>query len=143
MVALLIACGSPIRGDDRGGNRVADLVERAGLPGVEVLRVHQLTPELAENVEGAGRTVIVDAGAGKRSSFRRVKARAGTALSHYLTAETLVGLVERLYGESPDVYLLAVPGDSFDLSETMSDRAVRAAQRAARKLILFLRKSPL
>jgi len=135
---LIIACGNSIRGDDRAGGLVADRVERAGLPGVDVLRVHQLTPELAESVAGAGRTVIVDAGVGKRSSFRRVKARAGAALTHYLTAETLAGLAERLYGAAPEVYLLTVPGRSFDLSEKMSDRAGRSAQRAARRLILFL-----
>ena len=135
---LIIACGNSIRGDDRAGGLVADRVERAGLPGVDVLRVHQLTPELAESVAGAGRTVIVDAGVGKRSSFRRVKARAGTALTHYLTAETLAGLAERLYGTTPEVYLLTVSGRSFDLSEKMSDPATRVAQRAARRLISFL-----
>lgn len=139
----MIACGNSLRGDDRGGGWVADIVDRAGLPGVEVLRVHQLTPELVEMMASAGWTVIVDAGVGKRSSFRRVKARAGAALTHYLTAETLVGLVERLYGVAPDVSLLTVPGNSFELSEKMSDRATRAAQRAARKLILFLRESQL
>lgn len=138
---LIIACGNSIRGDDRAGGLVADCLERAALSDVEILRVHQLTPELVERMARAGRTVIVDAGVGKRSSFRRVKARAGVALTHYLTAETLVGLAERLYGVAPDVYLLTVPGNSFDLSEKMSDRATRAAQRAARRLILFLRES--
>lgn len=130
-----------MRGDDQAGWRVADLVEQSGLAGGDVLRVHQLTPELVEIMASAGRTVIVDAGVGRRSSFRRVKARAGVALTHYLTAETLVGLAERLYGVAPDVYLLTVPGNSFDLSEKMSDRATRAAQRAARRLILFLREN--
>jgi hydrogenase maturation protease len=137
---LIIACGNSIRGDDRAGGLVADRVERAGLPGVDVLRVHQLTPELAESVAGAQRAVVVDAGVGKRSAFRRVKARAGTALTHYLTAETLVGLVERLYGAAPEVYLLTVPGCSFGLSEKMSDGADRAATRAARRLINFLKE---
>lgn len=135
---LIIASGNSIRGDDRAGSLVADCLERAALSDVEILRVHQLTPELADAVAGADRTVVVDAGVGKRSSFRRVAGRAGTALTHYLTAETLVGLVDRLYGASPEVYLLSVPGCSFDLSEKMSDRAGRSAQRAARWLILFL-----
>ncbi len=138
MRTLVIACGNTIRGDDRAGGQVADQVERAGLPGVEVVRVHQLTPELAEAVAAAGRTVIVDAGVGKRSSFRRVKARAATALTHYFTAETLVGLVERLYRMSPEVYLLSVSGLSFEISENISERASGSAQRATRRLIFFL-----
>lgn len=135
---LVVACGNTVRGDDRAGWRVADIVEGAGLPGVKILRVHQLTPELAEAVANARRTVIVDAGGGQRSSFRRVKAGAGTALTHVLSAETLVGLVERLYPSAPAVYLLAVPGHSFDLSEKMSARSARSAHRAAGRLIRWL-----
>jgi hydrogenase maturation protease len=138
MKTLVLACGNLIRGDDQGGPWVAGIVERAKLPEVEVVRVHQLTPELAEAVAAVERTVIVDAEAGKRSSFRRVEARAAAALTHHLTPETLVGIVERLYGVCPEVYLLTVPGSSFDLSEKMSDHSVRAAGRAARRLIQFL-----
>ncbi len=83
----------------------------------------------------------MDASEGSRSSFKRVRARAGAALTHYLDAETLAGLAERLYGTSPEVYLLTVPGDSFDLSEGLSAAAARRAERAARRLITFLETS--
>ena len=119
---------------------MAEWVERLAMDGVEVRRIHQLVPEWAEEVARAARTVIVDAGMGKRASFRRVRARAGAALTHHLSAETLVGLVERLYGFSPEVYLLTVPGKSFDLSEAMSDESTRSAERAARRLIEFLKR---
>jgi hydrogenase maturation protease len=141
MTTLVISCGNTLRGDDQLGWRVAEIVEKAGPAGVEVRRVHQLTPELAESLSSADRTVIVDASQERRSSFRRVKARAGAALTHYLTAETLAGLAERLYGTSPEVYLLTVPGDSFGLSEGMSTPAARRAERAARRLITFLETS--
>lgn len=135
---LIVACGSTVRGDDRAGRRVVDLLEREEVPGIKILRVHQLTPELAEVLARARRTIIVDAGVGKRSSFRRLNSRAGAAFTHHLTPETLVGLVERLYGVTPEVYLLTVPGNSFALSEQMSAPATRAARRAARRLIRFL-----
>jgi hydrogenase maturation protease len=141
MDTLILACGNIIRGDDQVGWRVADALERKSLPGVEVRRVHQLTPELVEALLQVERTVIVDAGVGKRSSFRRVKGRAGTALTHHLTAETLVGLAERLYGSVREVYLCTVAGDSFDLSEKMSAAAESRVRRAARRLILFLESS--
>ena len=64
MATLVIVCGSTIRGDDGAGFRVADVVERKNLLGVNVIRVHQLTPELADDIAGAERTVIVDAGGG-------------------------------------------------------------------------------
>jgi hydrogenase maturation protease len=138
MTTLVIVCGSSIRGDDGVGGRVADVLERTGQGGIEFLRVHQLTPELADDVAKAERTIIVDAGVGKRVSLRRVAARAGTALTHHLTAQTLVGLVERLYKIKSNVYLLAVPGSSFSLSEELSISAERAAQRAARRFVRFL-----
>lgn len=139
MTTLVIVCGSSIRGDDGVGGRVADELERAERVGIELLRVHQLTPELADDVAKAGRTIIVDAILGKRSSLQRVTAHPGTALTHYLTAQTLVGLVERLYEKKSEVYLLTVPGSSFSLSEQLSVPAERAAHRAARRLIRFLK----
>lgn len=141
MDTLVLACGNLIRGDDQVGWRVAEAVERAALPGVEVRRVHQLTPEDAEILANARRAVIVDAGVGRRSSFRQVAGRAGVALTHHLTAETLVGLAERLFGSASEVYLFTVAGVSFDLSEGMSPAAERRVRRAARRLILFLESS--
>jgi hydrogenase maturation protease len=137
MATLVIVCGSTIRGDDGAGLRVADVVERKNLSDVNVIRVHQLTPELADDIAGAERTIIVDAGGG-RVSLRRVTGKAGTALTHHLTAETLAGLVERLYKKESDVYLLTVPGVSFSLSEHLSRPAARAVQRAGKRLIRFL-----
>lgn len=66
-------------------------------------------------------------GWGSGHHFGGVKARAGAALTHYLTAETLAGLVERLYGVAPEIYLLTVPGHSFDLSEKMTGRSTQLA----------------
>jgi Ni,Fe-hydrogenase maturation factor len=117
---------------------VADLLEKSAPAGVDIRRIHQLTPEWAEVVAQTALTLIVDAAEGKRMSLRRIRPRASAALSHYLTAETLAGLAQRLYGSSPEVYLLTIPGVSFGLSEKMSAAAEHRVRRAARRVLAFL-----
>lgn len=59
---LVIGVGNRLRGDDGVGPAVADAL--AGLDGVSVLEMTQLTPELATEVAAAPVVVIVDARVG-------------------------------------------------------------------------------
>ena len=59
--ALVIGYGNELRGDDAAGPRVAAAVEQWQLPGVRVLILHQLTPELADPIASSGLVIFVDA----------------------------------------------------------------------------------
>lgn len=47
---LVISYGNQLRSDDGIGQQVSDEVERWNLPQVQVKSLHQLTPELADNL---------------------------------------------------------------------------------------------
>ena len=58
---LVIGYGNTLRSDDGAGQRVAEKIGQWELPGVGALAVHQLTPELAENIAQADAVIFVDA----------------------------------------------------------------------------------
>ena len=117
--ALVIGYGNPLRGDDGIGWHAAELL--AGDPrldGAQVLRSHQLVPELAVDVSRASLVVLVDAALGGEPGsivLRRVRPRRpGPADgSHHLDPESLAGLAEALYGAVPPVVLVEVAASSL------------------------------
>ena len=59
---LIVAYGNPMRSDDGLAWHAADKLEGKYSPSeVEILRVHQLAPELAENVSRSEAVIFVDA----------------------------------------------------------------------------------
>jgi hydrogenase maturation protease len=122
---LVIGYGNPLRGDDGAGWRAAELVSadrRAA--GVTVLRCHQLTPELAEDLSAADLVVLVDASCdGASPGVITISAIGavgtadhpkGPAWSHLLEPAGLVGLAERLYGHAPPAVLLRVAAANLE-----------------------------
>ena len=60
---LIVAYGNPMRSDDGIAWRAADaLAPKVSESDVEILRLHQLTPELADAVRNFGTVIFVDAG---------------------------------------------------------------------------------
>ncbi len=59
---LVIGYGNSLRADDGAGPRVAELLEAdPRLGGAVIVAVHQLSPELADDLRSAGLVVLVDA----------------------------------------------------------------------------------
>jgi hydrogenase maturation protease len=105
---LVICYGNPLRGDDGAGWRAAELlVEDPRALRARVIAVHQLTPELAEDVSRASLLVLVDAseepGIPGSVSTRPLKAEpvSGSAFSHHVDPARLLKLSETLFGQSP------------------------------------------
>jgi hydrogenase maturation protease len=123
---LVIGYGNPLRGDDGLGWYVAELLaDDPRLHGAQVLRLHQLVPELAENVSRASLVVLVDAaedGDPGSVSVRRVRPRppAPATWSHHLDPETLAELAEALYGASPPMVLVTVAAGSLTEADHLS-----------------------
>src|SRR5437879_921160 len=82
---LVVGYGNSLRRDDAVGLHVADAVWQLGLPGVRVISVQQLTPELAVALAEAPRAIFVDA------SADRTNASVEASPLHPCAAESISG----------------------------------------------------
>ena len=143
-VGLLIGWGNELLGDDAAGRRVAQAVEAEGVPGVDVIDIHQLTPEVALHLTRADRAVFVDACPEVKDGailVERIYPSEGAkhpGVGHTGRPEDLLAMTAELYGAQPEAWLIAVPARSFEASEPLSECAetgVRDAVTAAKRLL--------
>ena len=137
MHTLVLAIGNTLRGDDGVAAHVADLLGTHS--GVNVRRVHQLTPELADEIAKATAVVLVDAdpGVAEARLERLAPAPQRSPFTHKVTASELVMLAENLYGFQGAAYLCHVPAENFTEGESLSEVAKTGA-RAAVECVLGL-----
>lgn len=144
---IVIGYGNPLRGDDGAGRLLADALKRSvGENRIEVRSVHQLTPELAEEISRAGLAVFLDASAsGVPGTWtcRAVGEPAGPpsgAFTHHCTPETLLSYSQRLYGAHPRAVLCTVAGAAFGIGEEMSEAVLAALPRLLSELERIVEK---
>ena len=113
MATLVIGYGNTLRGDDAVGRLAADTVEAWRLRDVKTLSVHQLTPELAEDIAAAQQVIFIDAAA--NASWQPLTpATSARSLTHHVDPQGLLALASALYGAMPTAYLLTLPAIDFD-----------------------------
>ena len=123
---LVIGYGNALRTDDGVGWHVANrLAADARLAGVTVFARHQLTPELALDINRAALVVFVDAGRGPPAgtfTMERMQATAssGSGWSHILNPSSLVDLARELYGRVPEVVVIKVGVESLMIGDRLS-----------------------
>jgi hydrogenase maturation protease len=124
---LVVGYGTAMRGDDAVGGYVADLLAlEQRFADVDVLSVHQLTPDLAADFASASRVVLIDAAAdgdepGSVHVFDvRPDFSAVGVFSHHVDAASLVALTDALYGEAPPTKMVTVSLDSVPHAERLS-----------------------
>jgi hydrogenase maturation protease len=132
---LIIAYGNPLRGDDGIAWRAADLLEeKFARSEVEILRTHQLTPEVAESATRVEAVIFVDAAfadgitaqPGEIREASIVPTKETPSFSHHLSPGAVIALARDLYGVSPRASCVTLAGQSFDHGESLSP-AVAAA----------------
>ncbi len=136
---LIIGFGNTLRGDDGAGFIAAELLrERLQDPEIEILSLHQLTPELMETVSRAAHVIFIDASvAGRPGKFNRIPLRPAPACSrftHQATPESLLAGSQSLYGHTPEATLYTIPGRFFETSEELTP----SVRRAVNELVLML-----
>jgi len=136
---LVLAVGSPLRSDDGLAWRAADELRSTAPPDeIEIVKLHQLAPELAEDVSRAARVIFVDAAAtGKPRTVNCEKVAASaadSASSHSLTPSALLQLAATLYGALPVAFLVSVAGKSFEHGESLSPEVEQALPRLVAKI---------
>jgi hydrogenase maturation protease len=131
---LVIGYGNELRRDDGVGPRVARIVAEWGVPGVRALAVHQLTPELADDIARAEVVVFVDAAADSGTSNVSVQqvrpALSNWPADHACRPPALLALADVLYGRRPLAWLLTVPARDLGFGERLSPEAERDVTQA-------------
>jgi hydrogenase maturation protease len=124
---LIIAYGNPMRCDDGIAWRAADALEgKFSSMDVEILRTHQLTPELAEAVSRAEGVIFVDAAVPRERQPGDIHAceldlPAGPArFSHQLSPDAVLALASQLYAAHPRSFVVTLTGQNFEHGESIS-----------------------
>ena len=133
MHALVIAVGNQMRADDGVGHRVADLLEP--VPDVVFLRLHQLAPEIASEMQDAEAVVFLDADpAAEYPSLERIDGplESTSPLSHWTSPSALVLLATQLYGFQGEAWLCHLPARDFTHSSEITPEAEAQTSVAAR-----------
>ena len=124
---LIIGYGNPLRGDDGFGWHAAlRLREIIHDDGIEILPVHQLTPELMDPISRARRVIFIDAAVGDDAGTLTVITIETTggpapAFTHFATPAALLQGASSLYGAKPEALLITVVGLDFELGEKLSE----------------------
>jgi hydrogenase maturation protease len=128
---LIIAYGNPMRSDHGLAWRAADQLDRkfAGTKTaaeVEIMRCHQLAPELAEVVTRSESVIFLDAAAdagrnpGELRCEKILLPGGASSFSHQLSPSAVLALSRQLYGATPRAYVMTLSGECFDHGESLS-----------------------
>jgi hydrogenase maturation protease len=134
---LVIGYGNELRGDDGVGPRVARTVAGWQRPGVRALAVHQLTPELVDELIDVEQVVFVDADAGAEGMvcWRHVHpAGAPARLGHAGDPGWLLALADALTGRSPRAWMATIPARALGYGECWSPAAARGAKAVLHRI---------
>jgi len=134
---LIIAYGNTLRRDDGAGLLLAEQLETLWQSaGYEIDRIplHQLTPELADDIGGEGITAVVFVDS---RAIALDEAQADIQLQpitsddtapsfgHVITPTTLLMYARLIYGKQPSAWLVTIPGVDFRHGEGVSDTVQR------------------
>lgn len=136
---LIIGIGNPSRGDDALGPLLIERLEADAPPGVELLTDFQLQVEYALDLRGRREVVFVDASLDATAPFTFTPAIAvadASFSSHELSPGAVLHAYEKLFGEPPPAFVLAIRGEAFELGDDLS-AAARANLEAA---LAFIRR---
>ena len=124
---LIVAYGNPLRCDDGLAWRAADALEaKFSTDQVEIVRLHQLAPELAEAVSRSALVIFVDAAmesdrpAGDVRCEEINSAKSESRFTHHLSPQAVLSLAAQLYNARPRAFSVTLTGQCFDHGESLS-----------------------
>ncbi|HEY7418801.1 MAG TPA: hydrogenase maturation protease [Ktedonobacteraceae bacterium] len=136
---LVIGIGNPLRSDDGLGWAIAHQLSQDGAMNCDIHTVHQLTPELAQDMATARLVVMIDASLEGEPGELRMReispaTKADAAGTHHTTPEELAALTAAIYGQCPPVLVITVTGANFDVGEQLSSIVARKLPLASAKV---------
>jgi hydrogenase maturation protease len=139
---LVIGYGNSSRGDDAFGQLAAERIrELVRQPDVQTICLHQLAPELMEDLSQADLAIFIDAAAsGEPGSLirRDISAQPGTraAFTHHGSPEALLSGAQALYGRSAEGVMFSVAAADFsfgaELSPAVADKLAPVVESVLR-----------
>ena len=151
---LVAGFGNMYRRDDGAARAVIDsLRERLGRPrleeeddgfedrghAIDTVVLHQLVPELANDVAGYDLVIFVDAHVGSIPDALREEALdvcyKPATVSHQLHPCTVLALAGELHGQAPQGILLSLRGYDFDYGEGLSDETAAIVPGAVERIL--------
>jgi hydrogenase maturation protease len=147
--ALVIGLGQRDRGDDAAGLAVADRVGALGLPGVRV--IEQAEPAgLLDAWAGAHLVVVADAVRSGRPpgtvqimhAEHRLPLRTGPGGTHALGLAEAVELARALGQLPPELVIVGIEAEDFQLGMPLSGPVAAAVQQAADTIAGIVRVIP-
>ena len=131
--SLIIGYGNTIRSDDGAGHQAALALEHElSSPTCLIVAAQQLTPEMAEPISHASRTLFLDAshdgipGEIRYEGVLRDPYFQPGAVTHHLTPSSLLELAWRYFQAQPKASLLTLTGANFELGEEFSPQVTAA-----------------
>lgn len=139
---LIVAYGNPLRCDDGIAWHAADALEgKFPESDVEILRSHQLTPEVADSVRERELVLFIDAAcADDRENGRPGEIRVRevsiqearkhpTEFSHVYSPAKVLDLARELYGTTAKACVVTVAGEDFSHGQSLSAPVANALPR--------------
>jgi hydrogenase maturation protease len=147
MQISIVGYGNTLRGDDGVGQKIAQIIESWNLPDVRSLALHQLTPELAEELARVDLAVFVDAYPAQNNTERVKVAEIAPggdrvnspSLGHTGDPRWILGLAQTLYGSCPEAWWILVPGWDFNFGDRLCENCDLAATEAIHIIETLLR----
>jgi hydrogenase maturation protease len=141
---LVIAYGNPLRCDDGVAWQAAEEIRRKLPSLVELICVHQLTPELVEEISRVGTVIFLDATHNVDPGTvvcQPISAECTIArFSHHLAPAQLLSLCDQLYEAKPRGFLISIGGQRFDHGEGLSPVAINALPQSVAAVDGILRR---
>jgi hydrogenase maturation protease len=126
---LIIGYGNTLRGDDGAGVHAAELIAKRR-PEVSCIYMHQLMPELAEQIAECDTVFFIDADVNVTQPSVRLVApsvEADQPRTHFISPESLLSLSQQLYQQIPSkAYVVGIPASEFEFSEELSESTKKA-----------------
>ena len=135
---LVICIGNTLRCDDGFAWHVADELVHPRYENLDVLKLLQLTPELAETISEAELIIFVDAAAhgepGTLTCDPVTSSESDLRYSHDFTPATLIQMATTLYNRQPKAFLICAAGKVFEHGENLSPEIASAIPAAVARV---------
>jgi hydrogenase maturation protease len=124
---LIIGYGNTLRGDDAAGVKAAELIAQRH-PEFEYTFLHQLVPELAEQIGDYDIVFFIDAQKDITQPIARLITpgiepgnKNEQPRTHFISPESLLSLSLQLFQRIPSkAYVIGIPASKFEFSEELS-----------------------
>lgn len=124
---LVLGVGNTLRRDDGVGHAIVEALRQRDFPDAQVASVHQLTPELADDLSASDVVVFVDATVDAKDlvvATVQPEDTVSSPLDHATEPAGLVAFTRQQYGRAPEAWVVGIPAHDLGHGEGLSDKTL-------------------